>query len=244
MPSERSGRAMTMNNNVKAKAKAFLNEYRLSEVTLGDLRRIITSQGYTIVEFNHIFNEGPVSRLIEMLGLDEMVETCKGFTYADRQRRLVFLHEDLSENEKLLVLAHEEGHIYCGHLSSVPIIGRDVVEEHEANEFTHYILTRSTGSRLRCFVKEHKRAVSLTAAVLAAVVIGLIAFNAVQRSAAIPYGTYYITSTGNRYHEESCIFVKNKTNVHRMTIEEFQSGKYTPCGICLPHSNPNTESGK
>lgn len=42
-----------MKNDIKAKAKAFLNEYRLSEVTFDDLKRIIKSQGYTIVEFNH-----------------------------------------------------------------------------------------------------------------------------------------------------------------------------------------------
>ena len=39
---------------------------------------------------------------------------------------------------------------------------------------------------------------------------------------------------GNKYHEKDCIFVKDKTNVHRMTEEEFESGEYEPCRICLP----------
>ena len=77
-----------MNNNARAKAKAFLDEYRLNEDTLGDLRRILTSPGYTIVEFNRIFNDEHVTALIDALRLDEMVEKAKGFTYADRQRRL------------------------------------------------------------------------------------------------------------------------------------------------------------
>lgn len=231
-----------MNNRARAKAKEFLNEYRLTQVTLGDLRRIITSQGYTIVEFNHIFNDEHVTALIEALHLDEMVEKTKGFTYADRQRRLVFLHEDLSDNEKLLVLAHEEGHIYCDHFSSVPVIGRDVVEEHEANEFTHYILNRSVAGRVGGFIKERKKLCGTIAIVLAVCIIGLLIFNAVQKERSY-YGEYYITSSGNKYHEEECIFVKDKTNIHRMTIEEFESGDYEPCGICLPHSNTNTESG-
>lgn len=232
-----------MNKNARLKAKAFLNEYHLNDVTLGDLKRIITSQGYTIVEFNHIFNDEHVAALIESLGLDEMVEKAKGFTYADRHRRLVFLHEDLSDNEKLLVLAHEEGHIYCGHLSSVPVIGKDVVEEHEANEFTHYILNRSITGRAGRFINEHKKLCGTVAIILVVAIIGSLIFNAVQKERSY-YGEYYITSAGNRYHEEKCIFVKNKTNVHRMTIEEFESGDYEPCGICLPHSNTNTESGE
>ena len=46
-----------MNNNIKAAAKSFLNEYKLNEVTLDSLREIIARQGYTIVEFNNIFND-------------------------------------------------------------------------------------------------------------------------------------------------------------------------------------------
>ena len=224
-----------MGNSAKIKANAFLNEYRLQEVTLEDLRRIITSQGYTIVEFNHIFNDENVTALIEALGLDEMVEKAKGFTYADRHRRLVFLHEDLSDKEKLLVLAHEEGHIYCDHMSSVPVIGRDVVEEHEANEFTHYILNRGVTGKIGGFLKTHKKHCFIAAVSLIVCIIGLVIFLAIQKERSY-YGEYYITSSGNKYHEEECIFVKNKSNIHRMTIEEYESGTYGPCGTCLPHS--------
>lgn len=217
-----------------------MNEHRLTEITLADLRRIIVSQGYTIVEFNHIFNDEAVTALIEALNLDEMVEKAKGFTYADQHRRLVFLHEDLSEKEKLLVLAHEEGHIYCGHLSSVPIIGADVVEEYEANEFTHYLLNQGIVGRIGGFLKKRKKLCTAVAAVLAVSVIGVLIFNAVQKERSY-YGEYYITASGNKYHEAECVFVKDKTNTHRMTIEEFESGDYEPCGICLPHSSSNTE---
>lgn len=92
-----------MDNDIKATAKQFLNEYKLGEVTLAALRQIIKSQGYTIIEYNHIFNDEDVANLIESLKLDDQVSKSKGFTYADSQRRLVFLHEDLSEDEKLLV---------------------------------------------------------------------------------------------------------------------------------------------
>jgi hypothetical protein len=231
-----------MNNRPRRKAKAFLKEYRISRVTLEELRRIITGQGYTIVEFNPIFNDEHVAALIEALHLEEMVEKTKAFTYADRQRRLVFLHEDLSDQEKLLVLAHEEGHIYCGHFSSVPVIGRDVVEEHEANEFTHYILNRGIAGTIGGFIQKKKKLLGTIAIILSVAMIGLLVFKAIQKELSY-YGEYYITASGNKYHEEECIFVKDKTNIHRMTVEEYESGDYEPCGICLPHSNTNTESG-
>lgn len=233
---------MPRNNDARAKAKAFLREYGLREITLESLKRIITGQGYTIVEFNHIFNDEYVAALITALGLDEMIEQAKGFTFADRHRRLVFVHEDLSDKEKLLVLAHEEGHIYCGHMSSVPIIGKDVVEEHEANEFTHYILNQTMSRKIGGFLKERKKLFIAVALTLALAVAGLAVLRAIQRERSY-YGEYYVTSTGNKYHEEECIFVKDKTSIHRMTVAEYESGDYEPCGICLPHSNITTEDG-
>ena len=226
-----------MNNDIKAAARKFLNEYKLNEVTLVNLKQIINSQGYTIIEFNNIFNDENVTQLIESLGLDEQVEKSKGFTYADSKRRLVFLNEDLSDAEKLLVLAHEEGHIYCNHLSSVPIIGRDVVEEHEANEFTHYILNNSISQKVGFVVKTRKKAIAIVAVILILVIAGVAIFSAIRKEQSY-YGEYYLTSTGNIYHEEECIFVKDKTSVHRMTIEEFECGEYEPCGICLPPNEP------
>lgn len=231
-----------MKNDIKSKAKSFLSEYKLNEVTLEDLRRIIKMQGYSIVEYNHIFNDENVTKLIEALGIEEAIDKSRGFTYADKQRRLVFLHEDLSNEEKRLVLAHEEGHIYCGHLSSYPIIGKDVVEEHEANEFTHYILNVDAGRKLGNTIKNHKKVVSIVAALLIVSAIGLIVFHTVSKERSY-YGEYYLTSTGNKYHEEQCIFVKNKNNIRRLTIDEFESGEYEPCDICLPHTNNSKEGG-
>lgn len=232
-----------MDNRAKNYAKAFLKEHRLSRVTTADLRRIISEQGYTIVEFNHIFNDEAVRALIDALQLDEMVEKSKGFTYADRQRRLVFLHEDLSEQEKLLVLAHEEGHIYCNHFAVVPVLGKDVADEYEANEFAHYILNPGIAGKVKNFLHQRKKPLRIAAIILAAVALGALIFFAVKKELSY-YGEYYITSSGNRYHEAQCIFVKDKTNVHRMTVEEFESGEYERCGICLPPIPTNPEGGE
>ena len=48
------------------------------------------------------------------------------------------MNESLTDQEKILVMAHEEGHYYCGHKSGNKAIS--AVEEYEANEFAHYLL--------------------------------------------------------------------------------------------------------
>jgi len=222
-----------MISNIKAKAKAFLVEFKLGEVTLDGLKRVIKSQGYTLIEFNHVSNSEDVENLIKLLGVSKYIEQTKGFAYADEQRRLVFLHEDLSDEEKLLVLAHEEGHIYCGHISSTSIMGKDVVEEYEANEFTHYILNKSIPQRFSTFVKTHRKGFVGIAMIVLILTVGVLIFSYVQKEKSY-YGEYYITSTGNKYHEKDCIFAKDKNNTQRLTVEQFESGEYEPCGTCLP----------
>lgn len=213
-----------------------MKDFDLQTVTLENLRGAIQKQGYTIIEFNNIYNNENVDILLNALELEEYCKRSKGFTYADSKRRLVFLHEDLSQEEKLIVLAHEEGHIYCNHLCSVPVLGRDVVEEYEANEFAHYLLHQGIGQRVNQFVRKRKKAVFLAVAVLVLVIaIGFIRGN-IKREQSY-YGEFYITSTGNKYHEKDCIFVKNKDNVERLTNELYKSNEYEPCNICLPHGS-------
>lgn len=225
-----------MGNEIKKKAKSFLKEYNLQNVTLENLRSAIQKQGYTIIGYNNIFNDENVAALINALGLEDFCERAKGFTYADTKRRLVFLHEDLSYGEKLMVLAHEEGHIYCNHLTSIPILGRDVVEEHEANEFAHYLLHQGWRQRIYLFIQAH-RSGAITAAIVIVLVLSVFLVYCDVGNEQRYYGDFYITSTGSKYHQKDCIFIKHKDNVERLTVEQFETGEYKPCDICLPHGS-------
>ena len=161
-------------SNVKKQAERFIRDFKYFTPSYSALREIIQKQGYTIVEFNNIYNDENVTLLLESLHLDEYAERSKGFTYADSRRRLLFLNEDLSEDEKLMVLAHEEGHIYCNHFSSVPIIGKDVVEEHEANEFAHHILNQGLACKIKRFPNEHRKATWVCISLAVVLVVGLV----------------------------------------------------------------------
>ena len=217
----------------KLKAKSFLKEFGSNKLDYESLKKIVEKQGYAVVEYNHIYNDENVSELIEALHLSDDIIRSRGFTYADRNHRIVFVHEDLSFAEKLLVLAHEEGHIYCNHMCSGSIIGRDVQEEYEANEFAHFVLNPSWIYRLQNKVKTKKKAVIIGAICVLILLAGSVTLAIVNQEKQY-YGEYYITESGGKYHEKDCIFVKDKTNCHRMTVEEFESGEYEPCGICLP----------
>lgn len=221
------------NREIQKKAKEFKKSFGLLDCNYGCLKSAAEKQGYTVIEYNHIFNEEDVQSLIEALKLTDNILRTKGFTYADSNYRLLFVHEDLSEQEKTMVLAHENGHIFLGHLSSVPIIGKDVQEEYEANEFAHFLLNESQNDKLINTIKTHKKTALciLLVFVILLISVGLIKwFNREQQY----YGEYYITTSGNKYHEEECIFVKDKTNVHRLTKEQFENGEYEPCQMCLP----------
>lgn len=219
-------------NGVKGKASSFLKQFGLHEVTLESLCAVISKQGYTIIEFNHISNSKNVEALLAALDLVELSRRTKGFTYADSQRRLVFIHEALSDDEKLMVLAHEEGHIYCNHLASAPILGRDVVEEHDANEFAHYLLHRSAWQKIGGAVRKRKKACIAVILAAALIVVSCVIRYKLHCENTY-YGEYYITSTGNKYHTKSCGYVKGKDNAERLTIEQYESGEYTPCEKCI-----------
>ncbi len=83
------------------------------------------------------------------------------------------------------------------------------------------------------WVKKHKKLVILVCVCVLVAVIGVTVFSIVSKENSY-YGEYYVTSTGSKYHEKDCIFVKDKTNVRLLTKEEFENGDYEPCETCLP----------
>lgn len=217
---------------IRRTAQQFAKDFNIYEVTYDKLKRAVEKQGYTVVEYNQISNNDLVATLVKSLKLEAQVSHARGFTYADNNHRIVFIQEDLSEDEKVLVMAHEQGHIYCRHMSKAPIIGQDVRDEFEANEFAHYLLTPSLCVKIKLCIQKHKK-LSIAIMILGGMLIACsIIFLAVHTEQQY-YGDYYVTETGNKYHCKDCSFIANKTNTRRMTVEEYESGEYEPCEICL-----------
>lgn len=60
-----------MSDSVKRIAHNFCKKYKLQNPSYERMSDIAQSLGYTVIEFNCIFNDGPVAVLIEKLNLSE-----------------------------------------------------------------------------------------------------------------------------------------------------------------------------
>ncbi len=218
--------------DIKKCVKRFRKEYKINDVTVTSLRDVFKMQGFTVIEFNPVINDKDVETVIRALELSDMIRHSKGFLYIDNNHRLVFINERLTDMEKTLVLAHEEGHYYCRICGIETVAGRDVIEEYEANEFVHYLLKKSYKDHLFGIVSTHRKlfiAGSLT--VLLAVSGGIGAKR--YHDQKIYEGEYYVTMHGAKYHRKYCVTIEGH-EIRRLTKEDIDSGNYEPCAVCHP----------
>ncbi len=223
---------MSKRTDIKKLAKGFQKKYNVKKLDCATMKSIMQEQGFTVIEYNKTLSDDNVFTIVTALNLREQIELSNGFTYTDSNYRLVFIHEELSEEEKLIVLAHEEGHIYCEHFGHSPIIGFDVADEFEANEFAHYILNPSPMSKLTAFLRRNLIFIVI-AALLTAILAGCTVLKNAKKKEDSYYGEYYISSTGGKYHIFDCPYIKNNKTAERLTKEDYYSGIYTPCHSCL-----------
>lgn len=222
--------------NIKKLAKNFIVKNKLTSINYLSLKSAAENIGYTIIEFNSVFNDDDVEIIIQNLYLNENTLKSNGFTYVSAEYRLIFINEDLNDEEKMIVLSHELGHILCEHFTSVPIIGNDVKEEYEANEFSHYLLEQSSFRNVKNTMAVHRKGIIISVVVLCLLIGSLVAYLIIQ-SKDLYTDNLYVTASGERYHKKECIFVKNKKNIKKLTKEEFEKGTYNPCDMCLPVKN-------
>lgn len=133
--------------NYKKQATDFKRKHNVTKVTSSNLCTALNEQGYTVIEFNGIVDNDDVAALRDTLGVGQYMTQSRCFTYRDDKRRLVFIHEDFTEEERQITLAHEEGHIWNDHLIQAGILGNDVIQEYQANEFAHFLLKDKTGKQ-------------------------------------------------------------------------------------------------
>ncbi len=242
-------------NEAKKAAYKFLKEFKIKNVNTANIMEAIEKQGYTIVEYSRVLNTKEVEKLLTALGLEVFSKTTRAFTYAAKNHRIVFISEELSEKEKLILLAHEEGHIFLGHMSSVSgICGEDIINENDANDFAHYLLKDDLWRSMRLSVIFNKiRAiwVAVAATFCAGIVAVALYFsganqtdteknrkqlgqtkNSVSKEELQKEDEYCITPTGTKYHIEGCKYIEG----HELTfgsIVEFEKLGREPCRDCV-----------
>ncbi|OQB13123.1 MAG: hypothetical protein BWY15_01922 [Firmicutes bacterium ADurb.Bin193] len=222
-----------MTSKIKQAAYKFLKEYKIKKLTLERITEIIRSQGYKIIRFGKAYNEKNIEILINGLELKGYVQAYSAFTYTDDKYRLVFLEDNISEDEALILLTHEEGHIYNGHFGETVIAGKNTLDEFEANEFTHYVINPTKISKATTLVSNHKVA-SIIVSIFVLFAIGVSIANPSMLKHQTYYGNYYVSPTGTRYHKEDCFYIRDKTTKGRVTKEDIEGRNLEPCKVCLP----------
>ena len=96
-----------MADSIKKVARSFLREYKIKTLTVDRISEIIRSQGYKIIRFGKAYNDENTEILINGLELNGYIQAYSAFTYVDDKYRLVFLEDNLSEEETLVHL------VYC-----------------------------------------------------------------------------------------------------------------------------------
>ena len=146
---------------------------------------------------------------------------------------LFFWRKNLSEKEELILLTHEEGHIYNKHFGEYVIAGKNIVQEYEANEFCHYLLNSTFFDRLKDHILTHK-AVSIC---LVSIIIAVISLCVTLPLIIVgqTYDTeYYALPTGSKYHKEECFYIKDKSTKQHINKDEIDARRLEPCKVCLP----------
>ena len=189
-----------------------------------DLRALIKflqKTGYTVIFFSDTEN-------IELLSRLDLFEYSKGknaFTVQGKNLKAVFLRKDCSEYERLCAIAHETAHIILGHLNKSDIERNPRSEEMEAEAFAYIVLN-------------YKRNFVFPAALIAFAIICLGVMFLSTNNPSSPVSTVsqeeavYITPSGKRYHQKTCIYTKDK-NCTALTLSEARK-THSPCKVCIP----------
>lgn len=122
--------------DVKAKVRQFIKDYGLTgAVTISDAKRIIGELGYKIMYYQK--GNAETEAFLKKFGKLEYAKTRPAFTYRDDVQKFVFLMTFQSKRDELILLTHEIGHIYLGHLNGSNVVSdTDVQKEDAANTFS------------------------------------------------------------------------------------------------------------
>ena len=90
----------------------FIFKHRLynGKITPKRLLQIFKSQGFSVIEFS-----SETDKIIIELGLSEKASNYCCFTYIYNSSKYIFIKNGLTDRDKIILLLHEEGHIYLEH---------------------------------------------------------------------------------------------------------------------------------
>lgn len=214
------------NKNIQKAAKNFLKKSK-GNIDFVNAENFIKELGYKTIFYNTIAGDAELSRYC----LCDNAEKTDAFTYCGTAK-IIFIDNNASAEDKSYLLYHEIGHIVLGHLDYERISTKSsILLDIESDTFVHYILNPPKANKLGIFI-----------AIVVVMMMSALSFSLgatyVETSVIPVTGTtyeddkVYITSSGTKYHRESCIHVQGKKvfSAERKEAEK----THAPCKVCNP----------
>ncbi|MDR1001858.1 MAG: ImmA/IrrE family metallo-endopeptidase [Oscillospiraceae bacterium] len=131
--------------------KLFIKKYQLEgrKITLVEIEDIIINkQGIEICEYQESEEE------LKIIGFLDYSKYADSFIYTDKNHRILFINGNISEENRLFLLLHEEGHVWYNHQPFACINDNLKLEnEREADNFANLLFKRNSNlHRLRYFI--------------------------------------------------------------------------------------------
>lgn len=218
-------------------ARKFIRHYGLAKTSLSveSLKKISRSMGYDVSCFNP--NSKEHIDLLSKIGMQDYAKTHAAFTYAQNNKKIIFIVFYSSERDKIYLLLHEIAHLYLNHMHDSS--KSETEKEEEANKFTHYVMKYKTSK-----IKFTYFIVSICVALL--FMICTITYHKkndstekykpsqiIQITSSSNERVVLVTKTGTKYHLLDCHYIAGRT-VFKLNIEEAKKAGYTACTYCRP----------
>ncbi len=219
---------------------------QFKKLTLDDLFDIIEKTGFRVIEYKKYSYSDYLNKLINKLDIEKEIQEKDAFLYYNDRLKFVFLNEDLSDEDKYIVLSHEIGHIYDEQFLLSETVYSNTKKETFANEFVHYLNRFPVGFRAFNFLHKKPLAGILALTITLSSFAGIAVLN---KSHSLNYFSpavantvnfknlspdmYYITSTGTKYHKSFCKHVKYNPNVQGFHPSDKVLEDYMPCLDCI-----------
>lgn len=236
-------------NDIKKAAKKFIKKLDGKKVTVESLEKYIKDEGYSICEYSTgIYADEATNEILNIINKLQYAQNTHGFTYRDNNKKILFIREYLSCDEKLLILSHEAGHICLRHTVQNGVFVSDVIQEDEANTFSQLIRHKPNSiipifATFACFIL-----------LIFTILITNIPkrdkiyheniykqYNVIETEYDSDYDYFYsdnyvyITRTGTKYHLPTCRYASN--NATAIKLSEALKLGYEPCKDCRPDMN-------
>ena len=233
-----------LNNEIRKTAKKFLKETK-GKNDFVSVENYLKKKGYKVIFFNTVVGD----KELERYALTQKAKQSSAFTYVGTAK-IIFIDNDVPNDDKNYLLYHETGHIELGHIDYERMSTKNnYLMEFEADTFAHFILNPPRTNK------------HLVLSYILSMVFILISFYfgvCTGKNNYVPMNTIelqstpvienviipdkeikpekvtnivFVTKTGKKYHRETCGYLKNsKIEMLRADAEK----KYTPCKVCNP----------